>query len=115
MSKLATVRALTMLAGVCIAGAASAAQCGNGAGGFETWKRQFVEEARARGVSASGLAALLGTSYSQTTISADRGQRSFRLSLEQFLAKRGGPAIVARGRALKRSEAGLFSSIEQRY
>jgi len=115
MSKLATVRVLTMLAGVCIAGAASAAQCGNGAGGFETWKRQFVEEARARGVSASGLAALSGTSYSQTTISADRGQRSFRLSLEQFLAKRGGPAIVARGRALKRSEAGLFSSIEQRY
>jgi membrane-bound lytic murein transglycosylase B len=37
------------------------------------------------------------------------------LSLDQFLAKRGGSAIVARGRALKQSHAALFASIEQRY
>jgi hypothetical protein len=37
------------------------------------------------------------------------------LSLDQFLAKRGGSAIIARGRALKQSHAALFASIQQRY
>jgi membrane-bound lytic murein transglycosylase B len=94
---------------------AGAAQCGNTAAGFEAWKTQFANEARGRGVSASAVAALMGTNYSTATIAADRGQRSFRLSLDQFLAKRGGAAIVARGRALKQSHAALFASIQQRY
>lgn len=94
---------------------AFAAQCGNGPGGFENWKRQFAEEARGRGVSANAIAALMGTNYASATIAADRGQKSFRLSLDQFLAKRGGPAIVSRGRALKQSYAGLFNNIQQRY
>src|ERR1043166_3352146 len=42
-------------------------------------------------------------------------QRSFGLSLDQFLAKRGASTIVARGRALKQSQAALFASIQQRY
>ncbi len=97
------------------AGLARAAQCGNTAAGYETWKRQFAEEAKSRGVSASATAALLATSYATATIAADRGQRSFHLSLDQFLVKRGGAAIAARGRALKQSEAALFASIQQRY
>lgn len=94
---------------------AGAAQCGSTAAGFEAWKKQFADEARSKGVSASAVAALMGTHYSTATIAADRGQKSFRLSLDQFLAKRGGPAIVARGRALKQTHAALFASIEQRY
>jgi membrane-bound lytic murein transglycosylase B len=100
---------------VAMAGEAGAAQCGNTAAGFEAWKRQFAEEARARGVSASTIAALAETNYATATIAADRGQRSFRLSLDEFLAKRGGSTIVARGRALKQSQAALFASIQQRY
>ena len=84
------------------AGDASAAQCGDSAAGFEGWKQQFAAEARARGVSGSAVSALMGTNYASATIAADRGQRSFRLSLDQFLAKRGGSAIVSRGRALAR-------------
>ncbi|HXZ17184.1 MAG TPA: lytic transglycosylase domain-containing protein, partial [Roseiarcus sp.] len=61
------------------------------------------------------LAALQSASYNSATISADRGQKSFHLSLEGFLAKRGGPAIISRGRALKASQAGLFASIQQQY
>jgi membrane-bound lytic murein transglycosylase B len=57
----------------------------------------------------------MATNYATATIAADRGQRSFRLSLGQFLAKRGGSAIVARARSLKQSNAALFSSLEQRY
>jgi membrane-bound lytic murein transglycosylase B len=94
---------------------AEAAPCGSGPGGFEAWKQQFAEEARAKGVGAAAIAGLMQTNYASATIAADRGQRSFSLSLEQFLAKRGAPAIVARGRGLKQSQAALFASIQQRY
>jgi membrane-bound lytic murein transglycosylase B len=100
---------------LCTAGKAEAAQCGSTAAGFEAWKQQFAAEARARSVSSATVSALLATNYATATIAADRGQRSFRLSLDQFLAKRGGSAIVARGRALKQSHAALFASIQQRY
>jgi membrane-bound lytic murein transglycosylase B len=104
-----------LLALVWLPGEARAAQCGSSAAGFEAWKRQFAGEAQARGVSASTIATLMATNYSTATIAADRGQRSFSLLLDQFLAKRGGSAIVVRGRALKRSNAALFTSIQQRF
>jgi membrane-bound lytic murein transglycosylase B len=94
---------------------ALAAQCGNSAAGFEGWKQAFAPEARQKGVGASGLAALMGTSYATRTIAADRGMKSFKLSLDQFLVKRGASTIVSRGRALKQTHAALFASIEQRY
>lgn len=93
---------------------AQAARCGNGAGGFESWKQDFAQEARGR-VGSAGIDALMDTHYNSATISADRGQKSFHLSLEGFMAKRGASAIVARGRQLKRSQAALFSSIQSRY
>jgi membrane-bound lytic murein transglycosylase B len=113
--KLATIMlaALAMLAFV--SPKADAAQCGSSAAGFETWKREFAEEARAKGIGGSALAALMQANYATATIAADRGQRSFGLSLDQFLAKRGASTIVARGRSLKQSQAALFASIEQRY
>ena len=94
---------------------ATAATCGNSAAGFESWKQQFAAEARAQGIGAAGIGALMQTNYAQATINADRGQRSFRLSLPEFLAKRGANAIVSRGRSLKQSQAALFAGIEQRY
>src|SRR5450755_165401 len=109
----AAFTALAVLA--CLGGKADAAQCGSTAAGFEAWKGQFAEEARAKGAGASSVAALMQTSYAAATIAADRGQRSFGLSLDQFLAKRGASAIVARGRGLKQSQAALFASIQQRY
>ncbi|MES5483752.1 lytic murein transglycosylase [Bradyrhizobium sp. INPA03-11B] len=95
--------------------AANAAQCGNGPGGFEAWKEQFAGEARAKGVGAPAIDALMQAHYASATIAADRGQRSFGLSLEQFMAKRGSATIVARGRSLKQSQAAMFASIQQRY
>ena len=110
---IAAVTGLVSLVG--IAGAAGAAQCGNSAAGFEDWKQDFAQEARARGIGASTISALMATNYATATIAADRGQKSFRLSLDQFLAKRGGSVIVSRGRSLKQSNAALFASLEQRY
>ncbi|MFB9265618.1 lytic transglycosylase domain-containing protein [Bradyrhizobium erythrophlei] len=94
---------------------ANAAQCGNGPGGFESWKQQFAAEAGAKGVGSTGVGALMQANYASATIAADRSQRSFGLSLEQFMAKRGASTIVARGRSLKQSQAALFASIQQRY
>src|SRR5258708_35633596 len=96
-------------------GQARAAPCGNGAAGFEGWKPAFAAEAKAKGVGAAGIAALMGTNYATATIAADRGMKSFKLSLEQFLVKRGAATIVARGIRLKQTQAALFASIEQRY
>jgi len=110
---MAAFLALAMLAG--LGAKADAAQCGTTAAGFETWKGQFAEEARAKGIGASGLSALMGANYASATIAADRGQKSFGLSLDQFLARRGATAIVTRGLGLKQSQAALFASIQQRY
>jgi len=110
---MATFAILAMLA--CLSSTADAASCGSGAAGFEGWKQAFAEEARAKGIGASAVSALMGTNYASATIAADRGQRSFSLSLEAFLAKRGAATIVARGRALKQSQGALFASIQQRY
>jgi membrane-bound lytic murein transglycosylase B len=108
----ATFAALVMLA--CLVSRADAAQCGSTAAGFGAWKQEFANEARAKGVSAATIQALMATNYASATIAADRGQRSFGLSLDQFLAKRGGAAIVARGRSLKASQGALFASIQSR-
>ena len=94
---------------------ANAAQCGNGPGGFEAWKEQFAGEARSKGIGSIAIDALMQAHYASATIAADRGQRSFGLSLEQFMAKRGSATIVARGRSLKQSQAAMFASIQQRY
>jgi len=109
----ATFLTLAMLIG--LGSQSDAAQCGSGPGGFEAWKQQFAAQARAKGVGASAVSALMATNYASATIAADRGQRSFSLSLDQFLAKRGASSIVARGRAMKQSHAALFASLEQRY
>jgi membrane-bound lytic murein transglycosylase B len=95
--------------------AAEAAQCGSTPAGFEAWKREFSGEAQAKGIGSTALSALMQANYASATVAADRGQRSFSLSLDQFLAKRGATTIVARGRSLKQSQAALFASIQQRY
>lgn len=107
--------AVPILAAMAVPGAAQAAKCGNNAGGFEAWKAEFSREAAGRGIGNKALKALAGTSYATATIRADRGQKSFKLSLDQFMAKRGGRAIAAKGKTLKKQNAALFSRIEQRY
>jgi membrane-bound lytic murein transglycosylase B len=92
-----------------------AAQCGSSAGGFEAWKAEFGPEAKSAGIGARGLSALAGTHYATATIYADRHQKSFKLSLPAFMAKRGAATIVSRGRSMKAANAALFASIEAKY
>jgi membrane-bound lytic murein transglycosylase B len=105
--------ALTAL--VLTAPLAQAAKCSSTGGAFETWKAAFAAEAKANGIKAKGLSALAATKYSTGTIKADRNQHSFKLSLEQFMARRGGAAIIARGKKLKAANAALFAKLEKRF
>ena len=100
---------------VFMAGVAEAAKCGSTGGGFDAWKKSFAVEAKANGVKPKAISALLSTSYSKGTIRADRGQHSFKLSLNAFMAKRGAAGIIARGRSLKNANASLFAALEKRY
>ncbi len=95
---------------------AFAARCGNNAAGFEAWVQDFKQEAAGQGVSRSVLdKAFANVRYNTATIRADRGQKSFKLSFEQFMQKRGGQAIISRGKGMKKSNAALFARIEQRF
>jgi membrane-bound lytic murein transglycosylase B len=114
-TQLTTASLLTLAMLAYLSPAAHAAQCGSTSAGFQAWKSEFAREAQAKGVGASTISALMATNYAQATINADRGQRSFSLSLDAFLAKRGAATIVARGRSLKQSQGAMFASIQQRY
>lgn len=97
-------------------GLAEAAQCGNTAAGFDDWVQSFKQQAVQSGISQRVVEQAMSTvSYNRPTISADRGQKSFKLSFDQFMAKRGGPTIISRGRTMKSANAAMFESIERRY
>ncbi|HUQ37968.1 MAG TPA: lytic murein transglycosylase [Aestuariivirga sp.] len=108
-------RFVVVVALVFMAGAAEAAKCSSMGGAFEAWKKSFAIEAKAKGVKPKAISALMSTSYSKGTIRADRGQHSFKLSLNAFMAKRGAAGIIARGRSLKNANANLFATLEKRY
>ena len=107
--------AIAALSVAVFAGPAMSASCGNNASGFEAWKQEFAAEARAAGIKDRGLAALAQTQYATKTIAADRNQRSFKLSLDQFMQKRGASTIVAQGRRMKSQNAGFYQSLENSY
>ncbi|SFB80661.1 lytic murein transglycosylase [Tropicimonas isoalkanivorans] len=107
--------ALAFAAAFSLAAPALAASCGNSASGFAAWKQQFAQEAAQAGVGQRGLSALANTQYAQATIAADRGQKSFKLSYDQFCQKRGCDVIVSQGRKRKAQNPAFYQSLESRY
>jgi membrane-bound lytic murein transglycosylase B len=108
--------AAALVAVLALGTGAHAASCGNNGAGFDAWKQEFAAEARAEGVGSRGLAALAGASYATKTISVDRGiHKAFSGSVDAFMKRRGGAAIISKGRSLKKSNAALFSKIESTY
>lgn len=92
-----------------------AAPCGDSAAGFEDWKPIMAAEAEAAGVGKKGRAALMGASYSRTTISADRNQKSFKYSLDKFMELRGAATIVKQGRSRKAKNPAFYANLEREY
>ena len=113
MSVLKSIFALVLL--VSGAHTASAASCSDTGGKYEAWKPEMAAEARANGVGDRGVAALMASSYSKATISADRNQKSFKFTLDKFLNVRGADTIVKQGRSRKAKNATLFSALERQY
>jgi len=92
------------------------AECGNDSKGFAAWVAAFKQEAVSNGIKQRTLdVALDGVKYATKTISLDRNQKSFKLSYEQFMQKRGASSIISRGKRLKQENAALFRKIEAKY
>lgn len=90
--------------------------CGEGAEGFETWKRAFAAEAVAKGIDPAAVeAALSGARYSPRVVALDRDQSAFDLDFETFYDRRTSDAMVRRGRAFIRRNRALLDGIEAEY
>ncbi|PVB59290.1 lytic murein transglycosylase [Labrenzia sp. 011] len=95
---------------------ASAASCGNGPGGFEAWRDDFIAQSARHGLKPRVVKpALQNVSYNSKVIRLDRGQKSFKLSFEQFYAKRVNNAMIRRGQKLGKTYARIFRGIERKY
>lgn len=113
-----TAAATLLITGSFLASASGllAAQCGNTSAGFSNWVEQFKVEAVSKGLNARLVDQVMSTvNYNRPTISADRGQKSFKLSFDSFMKKRGGATIISKGKRMKSANAALFSRIEKQY
>ncbi|MBC8129464.1 MAG: lytic murein transglycosylase [Rhizobiaceae bacterium] len=110
------VRAMAVGLGLLSAGPAVAATCGNDAAGFSRWLEEFKGEARGSGISGRTIASALGNvSYDKKVIGLDRNQKSFKLSLDEFMARRAPASFVSKGKKIIAQNAGMLNAIEQRY
>ena len=97
-------------------GPALAARCGNDAAGFPAWLADFKDEAASQGISGRTIQSALGdATYDRKVVSLDRNQKSFKLSLDQFMERRAPPSYVKRGKGVIRQNAALLDSIESRF
>ena len=106
---------MSLLLGLAGIGSAQA-QCGNDGAGFERWLGQFRVDAQKHGISPATIqTALQGLAYDTTVIRLDRGQKSFKLSFEEFYSRRVSDSLINRGRRLMGQHAGLIDRIEKRF
>ncbi len=97
-------------------GAAIAQTCSSDATGFEAWVPQMRAKAISQGISAATAnSALASISYDGNIIRLDRSQRSFKLSFDEFYAKRVSKSLINRGQRQLQNNAALISSIEKRF
>jgi len=108
--------AVPVIATMTVSTPAHAADCGESSAGFEAWVERVKKQAAGQGISQAVLSsAFAGVSYDPTIIRLDRNQRSFKLTFEQFYARRAGPGLQSRARALMRTHAATLARVEQRF
>lgn len=90
--------------------------CGDAQDGFDGWLESFRRYAVSQQISPRTVSnALSGLTYDGEVIALDRSQKAFKLSSEEFIAKRVTRGLVARGTALIRIHAPLLARIEARF
>src|ERR1700687_1991099 len=92
---------------------ALAASCGTG--NFDAWLNDYKNEAPAKGISQSAIAAgLNGVTPDQAVLSRDRSQRVFNQSFEDFSGRMIPPRLT-RGASMMKQYGSVLARIEQRY
>jgi lytic murein transglycosylase len=95
---------------------ALAASCGNGSAGFDRWLESFRTSAAAQGISQGAIrTGLAGVTYDQRVIRLDRNQKSFKLSFDQFYARRVGSVLIGRSRARLKTHRALLDRVERQF
>ena len=106
--------AITSTIALLLLSSVAQATCGNDGAGFDAWLAQFRQRAVAQGISpATVSSALAGVTYDATVVRLDRSQKSFKLSFEEFYARRVGSGLMRRGQALMRQHQATLDRIEQ--
>jgi lytic murein transglycosylase len=104
------------LATTLICGPAMAADCGNDAGGFDAWLQRFKSKAASQGISPQTIATgLREASYDPGIIRLDRNQKSFKLTFEEFYARRVSTSLINRGRRLMATHKAVLDRVEARF
>ncbi len=106
--------ALLAVVMVC-AGSAAANACGNGPGGFGPWLKEFKQRASGAGMSGRALSALDGVTYDPGVIRLDRNQHSFKLSFDQFYARRAGGGLIEKGQRLMNTHRATLNRMQKRF
>ena len=110
------IAALVLLLAAAASAGAQAAPCGHDSRGFEAWLQQFRAEAGRQGISGATLSSALGgVTYDPKVVRLDRSQHSFKLSFEQFYARRVSPQKISNGRRLMVTHRQTLNRIEKRY
>ncbi|MBR2537238.1 MAG: lytic murein transglycosylase [Hyphomicrobium sp.] len=96
--------------------AAVAKSCSNDGTGFSSWLEGFKAKAASQGMSQSTINSTLGgISYDRNVIRLDRNQKSFKLSFDQFYARRVSPQLISRGRQKMAQHRATLDRMEKRF
>ena len=107
--------AISVLVAVFAGNAAHAAPCRTG-GPYGAWLTDFEREAMTQGVSQRTIAAAAPSlTYDQRIVNIDRGQRVFSQTFLEFSDHMAAAYRIQRGAALIKTNAPIFSRIDQQY
>ncbi|MBC8036587.1 MAG: lytic murein transglycosylase [Rhizobiales bacterium] len=98
-----------------LAPAAHALKCSSSPAGFGKWLTEFKAVAKQNGISARALGQLDGLTYATAVIRADRNQKHFKQSFEQFSKRMISGGRISKGRALLAKHAKALARIEASY
>jgi lytic murein transglycosylase len=94
---------------------AHAASCGKTSTGFDGFKKQVLQEAKAQGVGGDALAMLQSATYDPSVIKRDRAQNVFAQSFLQFQGRMVTNYRIKQGGALIKKHKAVFDAVEAQY
>ncbi len=115
MSKINAAIAAALTGAVLISAApAFAAQC-NHKGGFNGFIADIKKEAAAKGIKQTGLAALDGLTVDDKVLAADRNQKVFKQSFEEFSGRMISKDRMVKGARMLQQHADTIKKVEAKY